>query len=126
MKPHSGLVKIVTVLSLNAIFSGCIKDTNNGVMNNHVKELDTAEQMYGSLGFNRNQAWPLFTAERDSTGKPIPVDIKFVAQCLELYKKHQITPGINNIVLFQQEEWDWQRIEEFIKEEAKYLPRVQY
>ena len=121
-----GLVQIVTTLSLPIFFSGCIKDTNNEVFDNHVQELNAAEQMYRSLGFNRYQSWPLFIAERDSTGKPIPIDINFVGKCLELYKQYKIAPSTNEIVLFQQQEWDLEKIEEFIAESAKYLPRVQY
>ncbi len=78
MKPHIGLVRIVAALSIPAMFMGCIQKSSNGTWENHVKELDAAGKMYGSLGLDRHHALSLYTAKRDTLGKPIPIDIKFV------------------------------------------------
>ena len=126
MKPHEGLVRIVLTLSIPLVLTTCTQKTSNETFEKHVQELDKAGEMYGSLGLDRHHALPLYTAERDSTGKPIPIDIKFVGQCIELYKKYQIAPSPNRIVMFSQHEWDLGRIEKAIEEDAKYLPRVQY
>ncbi len=117
---------VVSTLTIPLVLTTCTPQKPNGTWENNVKELDAAGEMYGSLGLDRHHALPLYTAERDSTGKPIPIDINFVAQCIELYKKYKIAPGINSIITFQQNEWGWEKIEEAIAESAKYLPRVQY
>ncbi len=101
MKQHIGLVKIVvSTLTIPLVLTTCTQQKPNKAWENHVKELDAAGEMYASLGLDRHHALPLYTAERDSTGKPIPIDINFVGQCLELYKKYQIAPSTNSIVGF--------------------------
>ncbi len=79
-----GLVRIVIALSLPVIFSGCTKDAQPITESAHTQELKAAEQMYGPLGFDRHQAWPLYTLKRDSTGNPISNSSTSVAQCVEL------------------------------------------